>query len=457
MNKLRKTLASMTMLVMVLFLCLPMTARAEGTTTIHLSSNNPSVGDKLSVTVVASESASISVQYNSGVLQFDSCSAGGSGEGGTVTFEGSEATISFTAIAEGSSSIIVSSSTVTGSSVSITVGSGQQKQEEQEEKPEEEPDTTTSGEGQFTIGGVAYVVSERFSDDEVPSGFEVVRVSVQGESYKAISDGTLTLLYLKPAADTSQRGKFFVYDTEAEKISDLPIIFTGLGYVLLKTPDAMLMDGMTETTLVLDGVETKVYALGDGTEFYFVYGIDNHGVEGWYQYDTTYGTLQRVNTQLLQGNQSQAQDTSKGQITDFQKKWSQQRYLLAGMAFVIVVMVVVIVNLAISLHRYKDMDEYDDEYDEEDDYREEESDDTEEYEDAVEELLAREAKAAKEAERAAEMMKAHAVNEEKVDEMLSEEVDYSDIRGTEAFRGAKDTHYKSNTDNHVDIIDLNDL
>ncbi|MBQ5385655.1 MAG: hypothetical protein IIU40_01245, partial [Lachnospiraceae bacterium] len=103
------------------------TVFAEGTTTIYLSTNDPiGVGDNISITIKASDSAPIKVLYTDSILGFVSCSNDSySTSGNSITFTGKEATIKFSGVAEGKANVIVSSEVLTGSSAQVTVtGSG---------------------------------------------------------------------------------------------------------------------------------------------------------------------------------------------------------------------------------------------------------------------------------------------------------------------------------------------
>ncbi|RHP99261.1 hypothetical protein DW996_11465 [Roseburia sp. AM51-8] len=109
MNRKHKNFIGMLVGVLALLSTLSFPCFAEGTTTIHMSADSLSVGDTLSVTVTASESGSISLRYNADVLQFAGSSASYTTDGNTITFEGTSATLQFTAASQGQSSLIVSS------------------------------------------------------------------------------------------------------------------------------------------------------------------------------------------------------------------------------------------------------------------------------------------------------------------------------------------------------------
>lgn len=90
------------------------------------------------------------------------CSSPGSSasyttDGNTITFEGTSATLQFTAASQGQSSLIVSSPTITGSSASVQVAGGTGDMNTQQTQDTQDT-ATQAADGQFVIGGVAYVV-----------------------------------------------------------------------------------------------------------------------------------------------------------------------------------------------------------------------------------------------------------------------------------------------------------
>lgn len=479
MFKIRKNFMGLLMAFAVVVLAMPVQLQAAGSTTIRVSDGEPSVGDGVSVNVIASESDSVSVKYNAEVLQLTGSSVEYTTDGNTITFQGTDATFKFKAIASGKSSIIVSGSNVTGSSTSIQVGEGGGEAAE----PEQTTDNTTGDEeGQFTLNGTAYVVSERFGDEEIPVGFEKIRVTIDGYAYKALSNGSLTLVYLKPAADTSGKGIFYVYNEQTNEVSDFAMLGEGSHYILLATPESMPFEGMEQTEITVSNRNVSVYSLGGGQEFYYAYGTNAQGQTGWYQYDTTDGSLQRVNMQLVGVVTSGDDADTVSQDSDaYYDKWSKQRYLLAALLFVIVVLLVLVINLFLSRRR----DRYDDwEEDDEDEFDEDPAEedmpvqlsleetssdhipqveiptieipDVSDEEASEVEISALDLYEVETLVADAEEKKKPAKPENNIENDKEQNI-YKNIKGTEAFRSSKETRYKTNADDQIDILDLNDL
>ena len=270
MNKLMRRTISVLAIVMLVF-AMNIVVFAQGTTMIAVSKNSPAVGDKVTVSVTASESGTITVKYTSAMLTFVSCTGSGyTTSGNSVSFSGKTGDVVFTAAASGTASIIVSSTSCSGSSTTLSIGGGSAPAEpaaqEQpaaqatvEEAPAEEPAAveepveeapaevaatpdgavgTLNGSGGFDINGVSYVVSERYSDSEVPSGFSKTTVKIGSSTYSEPTNGSLTLLYLKPADNIAGSGVFYLYNAEASTVSEFLMLGSSKDYVIISAADA---------------------------------------------------------------------------------------------------------------------------------------------------------------------------------------------------------------------------
>ena len=514
MNRKHKNFIGMLVGVLALLSTLSFPCFAEGTTTIHMSADSLSVGDTLSVTVTASESGSISLRYNADVLQFAGSSASYTTDGNTITFEGTSATLQFTAASQGQSSLIVSSPTITGSSASVQVARGTGDMNTQQTQDTQDT-ATQAADGQFVIDGVAYVVSERYPESAIPAGFSRTRVTIDGYAYRELSNGSITLLYLKRADNTAGDGVFYQYDEAMNTVTPFTMLGTAEQYVVLATPDSLLRDSFTETTLTVGDQTLSVYKEGDDSDFYFVYGTNQDGVTGWFQYDNTDGSLQRVNEDLLsQDTTAEEPVTTAAGSDEYFGKWQKQRYLVAILLFVIVVLAVVIINLLLSRRRREEEEDWmdedelndpdlagaedeaieedlmDDPAEDEDadqgaektsifvklrrNLREEEEDEFDDleddlFEDDLTDMEAEETQPEIETTEEAPEVKRETAGKAASEDALQaqpnknrqtapQEPIYSDIKGTEAFQSKENTRYKgADLDAQLDILDLNDL
>ncbi|SFO46266.1 hypothetical protein SAMN05216351_1115 [Pseudobutyrivibrio sp. JW11] len=447
MNKLFKRAVSFAAIAVMVF-AFNIVAMAQGTTTINVSKSSASVGDSITVSITATESGTITVKYTASMLSLSSCSVSGyTSEGNAVSFSGKSGDIVFSAAAEGTASIIVSSSANSGSSTTLTIGGSssssststasestteetttteetvEENTETTEETTEETPAATTSAsgvgtlnsDGGFDIDGVAYVVSERFSDSDMPAGFSKTTVTIGSSTYSEPTNGSLTLLYLKPADNTSGSGVFYLYNAEAGTVSPFLMLGTADSYVIVSDNGSAPTSAFTATTLDVNGGTATAYTI-DGAEFFYVYGTNQDGASGWFVYDSTYKTVSRVDESALSTSAStdtteEVEETETSTDNNlYVEKLNLYRKIIMGLIVLCVVLLFIIINKAIRGHGDdddfdgdvfakaptkssrrlprsivfggKDRGEEDDEYDDEE-YEEEEydDDDEEEYDD----------------------------------------------------------------------------
>ncbi len=399
MYKMRKVVASLLLAVLVLF-SLPLVGLCEGTTMIKLSKSSVDVGSSVTVTVTASASSSITVKYNTSVLNFNSCDTSYRTSGNTVVFNGTSANISFIGAAEGTSNIVVSGDALTGSSTTVTVGTTSSS--DNTDSDEETTTTETSSvvlksygisytassdsDADYTIDGEDYVLSERFSTGEIPSGFAKKSITIHNKSIGVVSNDNLTLVYLKLASNTAGSGVFYLYDETSDSVSDLVMLGEGENAVILENPDSMLSASLYETTYVGDEFSCKAYQLTGGSNgFYYFYGLGSDGTANWYSYDSEYKTMQRVNADLFaETTVTESTEVTEEEATpeeDEEETFSfdlssitdklDNKTIMAILIFIVVLVAVIIINVLL----FKKTD--DDVFDEDDD---------DEFEDSLEEF-----------------------------------------------------------------------
>ena len=96
----------------------------------------------------------------------------------------------------------------------------------------------------------------------IPTGFSRTGVKIDGYTYKELSNGTITLLYLKRADNIAGDGSFYQYDEASHTVTPFAMLGTADKYVVLATPQSLLRDSFTETTLTVG--EQTVTAYKDG-------------------------------------------------------------------------------------------------------------------------------------------------------------------------------------------------
>ncbi len=328
MRRHAKLIATITCLVMMMS---SFTVMAAGTSSVSVSTNSPGVGDTFTVTATATESGKMSVKYNKDVLSVVNCDVSGySQSAGEVDFTGKRGTITFKANAAGNSAIAVSSDKASGSSMVISVGGAA-------------AGTATED---FEYNGVKYTVSERFSAEEVPGGFAVTELAINGKTLKGVSNGAMTLVYLKPVDNVAGQGTFYIYDSATNSVKEYFFLGKPDYYVIPATPSDKPSDSLKGGTIDVDGRQVEVYSLDGVDGFVYVYGTSSTNVTGWFQYDTTEKTVQRANEALFKTNTTSNEPENGSGLLD-KIKAINIRYIIAAIIFVIIVVVAVIINIVL--------------------------------------------------------------------------------------------------------------
>ena len=456
--------------VMFLLTVSVMSVKAVGNTTIYLSGSSISVGETLTVDISGSESSKLKIKYTQEVLSLTGCSVSEyTQDGNTISVSAKDVKLTFTGAASGKANIIVTSDSLTGSSAAITVGDGaaaassdtsdasaadaavtsendaaassdvsandaSQAEDtslaDDYEAAASEEEAALYGDsdalnglnvyhastesGDYLINGIPYVVSERWSESEVPAGFSRVDVTIHDKTYKEISNGAITLVYLKPEANTSGQGTFFIYDPAADTVADLFLVGSLTDYVIAMTPESLWNRNLTLVDLTLaDGTAVRAYQVnGVESGFYYIYGMDENVGVDWYSYDSAAGTIQRADVNLLSltnttkeqiyddvnAELAEEDDEEEEGLTHMEqvKKLYEHRRLIAILIFVLALVIVIVLNVRAEKKRreaegiiFDDEDgsddgypEYEgDGYDEDGEYDDEGYEDEEYYED----------------------------------------------------------------------------
>ena len=390
------------LLALSLFFGSGMVLYAEGSTTINVSDSSPSVGDKVTISVSGSESSTITVKYSSAVLTFDSCSvAGYSSDGNSVVFSGKSGDITFKAASGGKADVIVSSDSLSGSSVSVNVageavGDDTADDAAAAEAPAADdtsaadassPASAPSGDGDFNVDGVDYVVSERYSDSEVPAGFDRATLDIHGKTYSEPVNDKLTLLYLKPASDTSGSGVFYIYDQGADSVSRMYLLGSNDSYVIELPGSAADYPMLSEASVTVDEESMPAYQLSGSTnDFYYVYGVDQDMEEGWFTYRESTGQVVFADIYALSVTSDNTSDEPEEdtEVTEEDKdsflsgiSASNKRNIVIFAVIIIAVIIIFIINLYVFRRSDDDDDIWSEPDDDEGDDDEEPDDDSE--------------------------------------------------------------------------------
>ncbi|MCR5098594.1 MAG: hypothetical protein K6B14_06565 [Lachnospiraceae bacterium] len=214
----------------------------------------------------------------------------------------------------------------------------------------------------FTVDGVDYVVSERYSDEEMPEGFTRETVEIGGHTYSEPVGDKMKLLYLKPAADTSGSGEFYIYDESAGSVEPFFFLGSASNYVIPKQGDASVFTRLSETTITVNDQSIPVFQLEDSTnDFYYVYGVDANGEEEWYTYRESTGEVARADTYALfltsQTGDAETEEGSEDEQTEEKKESAfsgisgisgdKVRNILVVVVIVIAIIIIFFINLKV--------------------------------------------------------------------------------------------------------------
>ena len=221
-----------------------------------------------------------------------------------------------------------------------------------ESEVSEEPETEQKSEEQ--AGDMAevmgddknYMISENFSEKEIPADFSETIVTYQGTEYRGLKfdRGELYLLYMVSNDGT---GKFFVCDET-----------NGILYPFIK----------------LQCGESYIIP-----EYNLVYGMNEEGVSEWYQYDTIEGTYQKY--QNIDVETEDETENTLREYEDLSKKYEELKNRNQMMLIIMILCLFALFASVILLlaRKKKNVISKEKEYDDlEETYEEEESDDLEE-------------------------------------------------------------------------------
>ncbi len=480
------------------FLCFPCIALAAGSTSIALSGTSVTVGNKVTVTIAGSDSSKLSLRYNNKVLKFTGCSAAGySTEANVVSFSGKSAQVTFEAIDAGSGDLVVSSDVLSGSSASVQVAAAQSSQPEPEDSSSDEASSddasaeddnkktdsskSSSTDGDFVIDGIAYVLSERYSDNEIPDGFTKTQLKIHGGTYRELTNDKLTLVYLKPADHIEGSGVFYIYDKDSDSVSDFVILGDSNYYVIPSDTKKDIPETLIETSININDSDCTAFQYGeDESDFYYVFGTDSDGDKGWFSYDSKDKTVQRANTVFFEqavpsGDETQEANSTKKKGSksgfsldsiDFDELLegvSSSRTILAIIIFVAVVLLIILLDVLL-FRRKNDYDEDDFDYDDEEESRSSGSNEPEVLQ-AGKLLEADDFEEANKPHRSKKFFNREKSSDiwDTADRRLSDTGDMplaNDESGKlkkQVFKGRSSDSSMDGDDNKIDLIDLNDL
>lgn len=384
MRKIRKILAALAIVCMFVPCISVVTHAASGE--LRFSDPSTTVGAEVEVTArftapVLMDTLEATLTYDSSMLRFVSGDSATGGDG-TVTISGdggsateAEFTLTFQALAEGTTNIEVSQSSgvdaagdaleLTNGSSAVTIGPGDPSLIQQEESSA----TTTAAGAQVEVDGVQYTITGGFSDALIPTGFVRGEKQFEGSNYEVVTqEASGRSAFYLTSADGGE-ADFFLYDDDNGSFAPFEEVEIAQDrYIVLLRDDGSvsLPSAYQETTLTLNGKEFPAWQNTDNADYYVVYALNADGEEGLYQYDTVDKTYQRYveNTGTADNESSKSGSSAGGlwgRILDFISNFLDIIVIIAAVVFLILLIVLIVTAVKLR-HRDLELDDLYDEY-----------------------------------------------------------------------------------------------
>lgn len=227
-----------------------------------------------------------------------------------------------------------------------------------------------------TTGAEGYTVASAIPEEIIPSDFTQTTINYQGAEQAALTyfNNAVTLLYM---TNDAGNGALFVYEAESGAVYPFIKLTTGgNSLILLKQAfDLSLGNSFVEAALMIgDKKAPCAYqdTLASTTDYYVVYGMNNAGNAGWYQYDSVEGTYQRFQPSVqaaVEAENTEASDEYaflQNAYNDLSDKYTalkkKDTRTIIGLIIAAALLAIVLVNVLIfGRRRTKDTDDFLDE------------------------------------------------------------------------------------------------
>lgn len=250
----------------------------------------------------------------------------------------------------------------------IATTRGDATENESTNEEESQSETEEIVEKEVSIDGTRYKVLNSFEEHPLPEGFtEFVCTDYEGLNLlagKQESTG-LVIMYLENVDGTATSG-FFIYDKDSGIFYPYNTVSQpNFNYCILPLSKAGIsLTGLELTTGQIAGNEVECYTDTDRTFFVF-YGIDSNGVEGFYKYLISDGTIQLYDANSFVA--SDAADVSKAEAKGMVSK-AYKWYFYLSLFCLAVVLLAAIIIISIQSLRLSKLDANKDESEEDEDY-----------------------------------------------------------------------------------------
>lgn len=210
------------------------------------------------------------------------------------------------------------------------------------------------------VNGESYTLSESFTEDDIPEGFEESSLEYAGTDYKVVvqAETGLTLGYLVGA----EEGKFFLYVVENATFApfeQLEISETTVITLLSYVEDITFPEPYMATSVEVNGTQFPAWQNPENTEVCVIYAMNNRGEKEFYQFDTVEGTYQRF--EMPEVEEEKEADTIVAKLGEVLGDNLNTVVLAIGFGFLLLLVLVIVLSVKL-YNRNAELDELYDEF-----------------------------------------------------------------------------------------------
>ena len=376
--KVMRKIATLLLAICLVVPCFSMVSHAANR--IMFEDPSTAVGQTLQLKGVietdsAMEDREVVMTYDTSMLKFKSGDNVTETSAGELTYKATGAAgaqrveflMSFDVLKEGTTEVKVKSHTVYSTSdakltcqeghsaITIAAGDGTVAVDE---PATDEPASDTGA--VVEVNGESYTLSENFTEDDIPEGFEESSLEYAGTDYKVVmqAETGLTLGYLVGA----EEAKFFLYVAENATFApfeQLEISETTVITLLSYVEDIIFPEPYRATSVEVNGISFPAWQNPEDTEVCVIYAMNNRGEKEFYQFDTVEGTYQRF--EMPEVEEEKEADTIIAKLGEVLGENLNAVVLAIGFGFILLLIVVIILSVKL-YNRNAELDELYDEF-----------------------------------------------------------------------------------------------
>lgn len=320
----------------------------------------------------AMEDREVVMTYDTSMLKFKSGDNVTETSAGKLTYKATGAAggqrvefmMNFDVLKEGTTQVKVESHTVYSTSdakltcqegsSAITIAAG--------EAPATTTDEPTTDTGAIVeVNGETYTLSESFTEDDIPEGFEETSLEYAGTNYKVVMQ-TETGLYLGYLVNADGEGKFFLYVDENATFApfeQLEISDTTVITLLSNVEDIAFPEPYKKTEVEVNGIAFPAWQNPENIEVCVIYAMNNRGEKDFYQFDTVENTYQRF--EMPEVEEEKEADTIVAKLGEMLGENLNTVVLAIGFGFIILLLFVIVLSVKL-YNRNAELDELYDEF-----------------------------------------------------------------------------------------------